>query len=88
MIIPERFLNSVGTEPISFLQSFFKNCPESYASLLMMNQYPENYTLIQADAPCAHVSILLKGRLQATEEHLANGPYCFTELSAIDIVGD
>ena len=88
MIIPERICSAAGPEPLAFLQSLFKNCPESYSSLLMMNQYPENYTLIHADDPCAHVSILLKGRLQATEEQMANGPFCFTELSAVDIVGD
>ena len=32
--------------------------------------------------------ILLKGRLEAVEEHVANIPYHFTEIRALDIVGD
>ena len=54
----------------------------------MLRSYKKGSRLVAAGDSCAHVYILLKGRLEAVEEHVANIPYHFTEIRALDIVGD
>ena len=54
----------------------------------MLRSYKKDSRLVAAGDSCAHVYILLKGRLEAVEEHVANIPYHFTEIRALDIVGD
>lgn len=88
MIIPAKISNALTTEQLAFLQALFAKSPESLNSCIMLKTYPKNYTLMSTDDPCSNVYILLKGRLQAIEERVANEPYNFTELSAIEIVGD
>ena len=88
MIIPTKISDTLTTEQSTFLQALFAKSPESLSSCIMLKTYPKNHTLMSTDDPCANVYILLKGRLQAIEERVANEPYNFTELSAIEIVGD
>lgn len=88
MKIPPKITKALSREQLSFLQAFFAKSPDSLLSCMMLKSYPENHTLISTDDSCSHVYILLKGRLQAIEERIADGPYNFTELSAIEIVGD
>lgn len=88
MIIPSKISNGLTSDQNTFLQTFFCQSPESLGSCMMLKIYPKNHTLISTDDACAHVYIMLKGRLQAIEERVANEPYSFTELSAIEIVGD
>lgn len=79
---------TLDTEAAGFLKSFLATFPENLAKNIMLKSYPANYTLISTDDTCPFVYILLKGRLQAIEEHSVNEPYNYTELSSIDIVGD
>lgn len=88
MILPERYANAFTAEQSSFLKLFFAKCPESLSTSVMLKTYAKNHTLMNTDDTCAHVYILLKGRLQAIEERVGDEPYRFTELSAIEIVGD
>jgi len=88
MKLPQEYYNKLNTEQLSFLQSFFAKCPDSFSSNIMLMTYPKNHILINTDDECAYVYILLEGRLQAIEERVINAPYSFTEISAIDIVGD
>lgn len=72
----------------SFLENFFKFAPPYIQTVLMLRSYKKDSRLVAAGDSCAHVYILLKGRLEAVEEHVANIPYHFTEIRALDIVGD
>lgn len=72
----------------SFLENFFKFAPPYIQTVLMLRSYKKDSRLVAAGDSCAHVYILLKGRLEAVEEHVANIPYHFTEICALDIVGD
>ena len=72
----------------SFLENFFKFAPPYIQTVLMLRSYKKDSRLIAAGDSCTHVYILLKGRLEAVEEHVANIPYHFTEIRALDIVGD
>ena len=72
----------------SFLENFFKFAPPYIQTVLMLRSYKKGSRLVAAGDSCAHVYILLKGRLVAVEEHVANIPYHFTEIRALDIVGD
>ena len=72
----------------SFLENFFKFAPPYIQTVLMLRSYKKGSRLVAAGDSCAHVYILLKGRLEAVEEHVANIPYHFTEIRALDIVGD
>lgn len=54
----------------------------------MLRSYKKGSRLVAAGDSSAHVYILLKGRLEAVEEHVSDAPYHFTEIKALDIVGD
>lgn len=73
---------------IEFLRDFFLRCPDSFLPNLMLKSYPANETLISTDDSCSHIYILLKGRLQAIEEQASDTDFRFTEISAIEIIGD
>lgn len=88
MQIPETIAKSLNARQAEFFRSFFATCPDSFASNLIICRYGKNHPLISTDDSCGQVYILLKGRLQAIEERVADEPYSFTEISAIDIVGD
>lgn len=88
MILPENYSKGLTAQQLSFLQSFFAKCPDSFSSSIILKTFPKNHILISTDDTSAHVYILLEGRLQAIEERVADDPYYFTELFAIDIVGD
>lgn len=83
MIPVIRLFQGLTQAQTSFLQSFFLECPEALGSCLMLKAYPKNHTLINTNDACAHVYILLSGRLQAIEERVACEPYRFTEIPAI-----
>lgn len=51
-------------------------------------KFEKKHTLISAAESCSYVYILLKGRLQATDEWLPDARYSFTEIVPVDIVGD
>lgn len=72
----------------SFLEDFFKFAPPYIQPVLMLRSYKKGSRLVAAGDSCAHVYILLKGRLEAVEEHVADAPYHFTEIRALDVVGD
>lgn len=88
MLIPASVSKNITAEQLSFLNNFFLNCPNDFASNIIFMRYGKNHTLINTGNSCSHVYILLHGRLQAIEENVIDEPYRFTELSAIDIVGD
>lgn len=87
-MIPTKLATQLTEQQFSFLKCFFAQCNESFFSNVMLKTYPANHTLMDTDDTCSYVYILLKGRLQAIEERVVNEPYNFTELSAIEIVGD
>ena len=88
MKIPAPISARLNAQQLDFCNAFFSKSPESLISSLMLKTYKKNHILISSDDSCSYVYILLKGRLQAIEEHVTNEPYRFTELSAIEIVGD
>lgn len=79
-IIPQNQLN--------FLQSLLKGCPKNVLDSISVRSYKSNQLLINTNDKNHYVFILLKGRLQAIEEKICSNPYTFTEIEAIDIVGD
>ena len=87
-MIPTKLATKLTEQQLTFLKCFFAQCNESFFSSVMLKTYPAGHTLMATDDTCSYVYILLKGRLQATEERVVNEPYNFTELSAIEIVGD
>lgn len=87
-MIPEKIHSRLNNHQREFINKFFSQCPELISSRIMLKTYPANHTLINADDSCPYVYILLEGRLQAIEEHAINGPYNFSEIKAIEIVGD
>ena len=70
------------------LEDFFKFSPSYIQPVLMLRSYKKGSRLVAAGDSSAHVYILLKGRLEAVEEHVSDAPYHFTEIKALDIVGD
>ena len=72
----------------NFLENFFKFSPSYIQPVLMLRSYKKVSRLVAAGDSSAHVYILLKGRLEAVEEHVSDAPYHFTEIKALDIVGD
>lgn len=72
----------------NFLENFFKFSPSYIQPVLMLRSYKKGSRLVSAGDSSAHVYILLKGRLEAVEEHVSDAPYHFTEIKALDIVGD
>lgn len=88
MKLPIAIAEKLNPTQTAFLQSFFKTCPDSFAKNLIWKSYPQNHTLIHAGESSHQVYFLLAGRLQAGEEQEANGTYHFTELPALQIVGD
>ena len=72
----------------TFLEDFFKFSPSYIQPVLMLRSYKKGSRLVAAGDSSAHVYILLKGRLEAVEEHVSDAPYHFTEIKALDIVGD
>ena len=87
-MIPETIYNRLDRRQREFINKFFSQCPQTLSAGMMLKTYPANHTLINADDSCTYVYFLLRGRLQGIEEHAKNGPYNFTEIKAIDIVGD
>lgn len=87
-MIPDKINSRLSTQQREFVNKFFSQCPELITSRIMLKTYPENHTLISADDTCPYVYLLLEGRLQAIEEHVIDEPYHFTEIKAIEIVGD
>lgn len=88
MQIPYSITQKLTSEQLHFFRTFFSACPDSFAQKLMFFHYEKEHQLIHTSDSCSHVYILLKGRLQAIEERVADEPYHFTDISAIDIVGD
>lgn len=88
MQIPDSIAKTLNGRQADFFRTFFATCPDSFASNLMICRYGTNHPLISTDDSCGQVYILLKGRLQAIEERVADEPYSFTEIFPIDIVGD
>lgn len=87
-MLPQRIIDKLTEQQIAFLECFFAKCNESFFTNVMLKSYPANHVLMDTNDSCSYVYILLKGRLQAIEEQVVNEPYSFTELSAIEIVGD
>ncbi len=87
-MLPAKIADSLTKQQITFLEQFFSRCQESFFSNVMLKTYPANHTLIDTNDTCSYVYILLKGRLQAIEESVVDEPYSFTEIHAIEIVGD
>lgn len=71
-----------------FLNSFFKNCPDSFCRSVTYRVYEAGSTIISTDGTCSQVYILLSGRLQGVEERIHSMNYCFTEIEPVDIIGD
>lgn len=88
MQIPDPTSRKLTVEQSDFFHTFFATCPDSFAQKLMFFQYEKGHRLIHTSDSCSHVYILLKGRLQAIEEQVADEPYSFTDICAPDIVGD
>lgn len=90
MALSEKLLNSLPESSREFLRQFFSNCPSQTAALLFLAEYAAGTPLITTDETCSHVFFLLKGRLQATEEHVGETPYRFTEMvpSPVQVIGD
>lgn len=78
----------LSNEQLLYLNNFFRDCPESFSSNLIYKRYHKHDTLISSGDACKYVYILLEGRLQAVEESVTDEPYNFTEIAAIDIIGD
>lgn len=87
-MIPDKISRRLNAHQREFIKKFFSQCPELISSRIILKTYPANHTLISADDSCPYVYVLLEGRLQAIEEHVINEPYNFTEIKAIEIVGD
>lgn len=88
MNLSDTITRQLNSEQLDFLHKFFRNCPDSFISNLIYKKLRKNHTLINAGDSCSYVYILLDGRLQAIEEYVTDEPYRFTEIPAIDIVGD
>lgn len=78
----------MSREQADFAAAFFAGAPSSLLFGLSLKTYPKNHVLISTDDGCAHVYLLLSGRLQAIEEYVPGEPYRFTELLPLEIVGD
>ncbi len=87
-MLPLHFTKQLTKTQQDFLENFFSNCKSDFFSHLILKTYPAKHLLINTADPCTYVYILLSGRLQAIEEQVVHEPYYFTELSAIEIVGD
>ena len=88
MQLTNELKNKLNTEQISFLQNFFLKCPDSMASCIYIRTFKPGHVLISSDDSCGNVYILLKGRLQAIEEHVADEDFRFLDINAIEIIGD
>ena len=88
MKLPPSITKNLEPSELEFLSPFFSHCPDNILQNISLKNYRKGHTLIHSDDSCAFVYILLRGRLQAIEEHNLLEPYSFTELCAIDIVGD
>lgn len=84
----EKISEKLTPQEAAFVKHFFAEAPDTLLSRIIMKTYPKNCNLISSDDECSYVYILLRGCLQAIEDHFSDEPYQFTELSAIDIVGD
>lgn len=87
-MLPKKISEVLNEQQTGFLEKFFQKCNEPFLQYLMLITCPKNHVLINTDDQCSFVYILLKGRLQAVEEYATDQPYHFTELGAVDIVGD
>lgn len=87
-MVPKNLSKKLTTEQMDFMNSFFKNAPDTLFHRALLQTYSRNHTLIHSEDTCSNVYILLKGRLQAIEETVVNEPFSFTELPSIEIVGD
>lgn len=87
-MLPSQLSIQLTKSQLSFLENFFSTANQTFFRQLILKTYPANHLLIDTADPCTYVYILLSGRLQAIEEQFVTEPYYFTELSAIEIVGD
>ncbi len=88
MNIPDNLIKLLTQQSYEFIQKFFKYCPLLLQDNIMYKCYQKNHILIETNDACAFVYILIKGRLQAIEEKFPEFNYSFTELNAIEIIGD
>lgn len=88
MIISADIMNLMSKDQKIFLSKLFLNCPKSLLPEIRFMRFDKTHTLISATGSCSYVYILLKGRLQATDEWLPDARYSFTEIIPVDIVGD
>jgi len=88
MDIPLQLITKLDQTQLAFFESFFQNCPQTLVDHIIYKAYPANHTLMYTDDSCSFVYILLAGRIQAVEEKAAEFTYHFTEISAIEILGD
>ena len=88
MKLASKIKEKLNTTQILFLENFFLSCPENMASCIYLKSFSANQILINTDDFCSNVYILLKGRLQAIEEHISDKDFRFLDLNAIDLVGD
>lgn len=70
------------------MEEFFSNCPELIRNYLTLETLSPGTLIIETDAPCSTVFILLSGKLHAIEEKAGEMPYSFYDLVPFDIVGD
>lgn len=88
MSISSNFSTILNHQQFVFFQSFFRDCPKDVINHMIYKTYSKDHILIHTDDICAYVYILLDGRLQAIEEKASDITYNFTEIDAIQIVGD
>lgn len=90
MALPEKLLSDLREDCREFLNHFFQNCPVQTVSLLFRAEYSAGSPLITTDDSCSQVFFLLKGRLQAIEEHTGGMPFRFMEMAPdpVQIIGD
>ena len=88
MKIPSRLETKLDQAQLAFFEAFFQNCPQTLIDHIIYKAYPPDHTLMYTDDSCSFVYILLSGRIQAMEEKAAEFAYRFTEIPAIEILGD
>lgn len=88
MKLSDEIKKKLNAGQISFLQNFFQKCPDTLSDYIYMQTLKPGHVLISADDSCGNVYILLKGRLQAIEEHVSDEDFHFLDINAIEIIGD
>lgn len=81
-------IGQLSRERFLYLDSFFKNCPDSVIKSIIHTKVSRHHYLLRAGEACTRVIIVMNGKSEGIDTQLPGNFYVFTDYNGVEILGD